>query len=110
MILLLSFKVGWTNSQTQCFRSYLSPNVHDSEDSGTAFPASTAGFSHVPTGWEEFTDSAVFALLRDKLQSGKVEQTFELKDTQRLKKHLQQVGVFVLYCSKICCHVRLAGV
>ena len=36
-------------------------------------------------------DAALFALLRDKFKSGKTEQAFELKDTQRLKKHLQQV-------------------
>jgi hypothetical protein len=35
----------------------------------------------------------MFALLRDKLKSGKTEQAHELKDTQRLKKHLQQVIV-----------------
>ncbi len=33
----------------------------------------------------------MFALLRDKLASGKTEQAHELKDSQRLKKHLQQV-------------------
>ncbi len=33
----------------------------------------------------------MFALLRDKFKSGKTEQAHELKDTQRLKKHLQQV-------------------
>jgi hypothetical protein len=47
--------------------------------------------SYTSLGWEECTDAALFVLLRDKLKSGSTEQAFELKDVQRLKKHLQQV-------------------
>jgi hypothetical protein len=93
MIMLLAFKVGWTSSQSQTFRTYLSPNVHDSDDSGTS-PAAAAhecASSCRSSGWEECTDAALFALLRDRLKSGNTEQVFEMKDTQRLKKHLQQV-------------------
>jgi len=54
--------------------------------------AVVAASFHTLSGWEECADAALFALLRDKFNSGKTEQAFELKDTQRLKKHLQQVG------------------
>ena len=47
MIMLLAYKVGWTNSQTQTFRSYLSPNVHDSDESGTRF-AAVADAAYLP--------------------------------------------------------------
>ncbi len=55
-------------------------------------PAPVVAARHTLSGWEECTDASLFALLRDKLKSGKTEQAFELKDTQRLKKHVQQVG------------------
>ena len=95
MIMLLAYKVGWTNSQTQTFRSYLSPNVHDSDESGTSFDwlLTLLPYPILGSGWEECTDAAIFSLLRDKLNSGYNEQVFELKDTQRLKRHLQQVGI-----------------
>ena len=98
MIMLLAFKVGWSSSQSQTFRTYLSPNVHDSDDSGTSSAAAAheCASSCRSSGWEESTDAALFALLRDKLKSGNTEQVFELKDTQRLKKHLQQVFVFFM--------------
>jgi hypothetical protein len=56
------------------------------------YPAPVVAARHTLSGWEECADASLFALLRDKLKSGKTEQAFELKDTQRLKKHLQQVG------------------
>jgi hypothetical protein len=56
-------------------------------------------YPNLVSGWEECTDAAIFALLRDKLNSGYTEQAFELKDTQRLKKHLQQVVWGILHCS-----------
>lgn len=55
-------------------------------------PAPVVAARHTLSGWEECADASLFALLRDKLKSGKTEQAFELKDTQRLKKHVQQVG------------------
>ena len=58
--------------------------------------AVVAASSHTLSGWKECADAALLAMLRDKFKSGKTEQALELKDTQRLKKHLQQWDTLAL--------------